>query len=400
MPRISKRFLEDSKHATTMSYAVVAEQVKKKPVIDLTLGQPDIQPPQTLVELLAVEARGLNAGRYPPPQGLRELREALASYMSEFYGVPAEPEDIVVLAGAKPGIAASMYAVCDPGQKVLIFTPHFYAYHNAARLLGLHPVHIPLSWDTGRLTADEEEVKRVFEEEKPCLVVINTPHNPTGLHMDPRLVSLVADLAAEKGATILSDEIYTWLVYRGSHEPLVKKLDSGLVIHLESFSKTLAVPGWRIGFIYAEHDVARAVTFFNANIYTGVPRFIQLAIAKYITAYREEMVEFVEKARRLYERRAQVVEEMIPHLEGLLDLYEPAAGFFLFPNAKGLIEKLGAKDAENLVGLLAREAGVLTVPGTVFGEQWRSYIRISLTAPESRLREAFSRIIELARRGA
>ncbi len=400
MARVSRRFREDSRHATTMSYAVVAERVKKKPVIDLTLGQPDIQPPQSLVELLAVEARGINAARYPPPQGLRELREALARYMSEFYGVDAEPEDIVVLSGAKPGIAASMYAVCDPGDAVLIFTPHFYAYVNAARMLGLRPVLLRLSWREERLGCSLEEVKRVFEEEKPCLAIINTPHNPTGLHMDRELVKTVVDLAEEKGAMVLSDEVYVWLVYRGVHEPLVKNYGTGTVIHLESFSKTLAVPGWRIGFIYADHEVARAVTFFNSNVYTGVPRFIQLALAKYLEAYREDMVEFIERARRLYERRAQVVAESAPLLEGLVELYEPEAGFFLFPRVKGLMDALGTSSVEELVGILAREAGVLTVPGTVFGSEWREYIRLSLTAPEARLREAISRIAGLARRGA
>ena len=398
MARVSRRYLEASGHATPMSYAFVYERGGGRPPIDLTIGQPDVKPPSVLVELLAAEARGVEASRYPPPQGLRELREALASYMAEFYGVDADPEDIVVLVGAKPGIAAAVYTVCDRGGRVVVFTPHFYAYEIASLMLDARPVFVRLSWDGGVLRADEEEVKRVFEEEKPCLAIINTPHNPTGLLMDDSLVELVADLCSETGCMVLSDEVYAWLVYRGSHRPLVSRYGPELVIHLESFSKTLAVPGWRIGFVYASSRIARAYTFFNANVYTGVPRFIQRAVARYISDYREDMLAFVDKARRLYERRAEALVEALELLRGLVDYYEPAAGFFVFLGTRGLEERLGVRDSEELASLLASKAGVLVVPGRVFGD-WPHHVRVSLTAPEARLKEAVSRIAELAARG-
>ncbi len=397
MVRVSRRYLEASSHATTMSYAFVHEG-KGRPPIDLTIGQPDVKPPSVLVELLASEARSVDASRYPPPQGLRELREALASYMREFYGVDAEPEDIVVLVGAKPGIAASIYSVCDRGGRVAVLTPHFYAYEIASLMLDAKPVFIRLSWEEGVLRADEEEVKRVFEEEKPCLTIINTPHNPTGLLLDEALLDLIADLASDHGSTILSDEVYAWLVYRGSHRPLVSRYGPNLVIHLESFSKTLAVPGWRLGFIYSESRLSRAYTFFNANVYTGVPRFIQRAVARYISDYREDMLAFVDRMRRLYEKRAQTLIEALNALEGLVDYYMPAAGFFVFLGTEGLEKRLGVKDSEELASLLASKAGVFVVPGRVFGD-WPHHVRVSLTAPEARLKEAVSRIAELAARG-
>ncbi|AEM38475.1 aminotransferase class I and II [Pyrolobus fumarii 1A] len=401
MARVSRRFLEDSSSgATTMAFAQLASEAKRKPVIDLTLGQPDVTPPQTLVELLATEARGVGASRYPPPQGLAEYREAVASYMRDFYGVDAEPERVVALAGAKPGIAAAIYSVCDHGDAMLVLTPHFYAYVNAARMLGVKPVMARLRWDGGRLFIDEDEVKKAFEEHKPCLVIVNTPHNPTGLHLDRETLKLIGDLASEHNTLVLSDEVYSWLVFRGEHVPLLRLLGEERVIHLESFSKTLAIPGWRVGFLYAPREVVKATVFFNSNVYTGIPRFIQLAVAKYITAYREDMVEYVERVRKLYGRRARVFTEALSQLEDLIDVYEPAAGFFLFPRVERLIEKLGVGSAERLVELMAREVGVLAVPGTVFGEEWRGYIRVSLTAPESRLREAAARIGELATRGA
>ncbi len=394
--RVSSRHLRASAHATTMSYAFVVEKAER-PVIDLTIGQPDVKPPSVLAELLASEARSADAPRYPPPQGLGELREAVASLLSEAYGVDAAPENIVVLVGAKPGIAAAIYALCDPGDSVLILSPHFYAYEIAAEMLETRPVVVKMKWERGLLEADEEEVKRVFEKHKPCLAIINTPHNPTGLHASPQLLDLIADLAVERGSAILSDEVYAWLVYRGSHEPLVARYGSELIVHLESFSKTLAIPGWRIGFIYAEPEVVRAVTFFNANVYTGAPRFIQRAVARYITDYREDMLAFVERMRRIYSRRASAFIEALAPLEGLVEAYMPAAGFFLFPRVKGLEERLGVSDSEELAGVLASRAGVLTVPGRVFGD-WPHHIRVSLTAPESKLREAASRIAELAAR--
>ena len=394
--RVSSRHLRASKHTTTMSYAFVVEKAER-PVIDLTIGQPDVKPPSVLVELLASEARGADASRYPPPQGLGELREAIASLLSEAYGVDAAPENIVVLVGAKPGIAGAVYALCDPGDAVLILSPHFYAYEIASEVLGAKTIVVKMRWERGVLEADEEEVKRVFERHRPCLTIINTPHNPTGLHASPSLLDLVADLAVEKGSAILSDEVYAWLVYRGSHEPLVAKYGTELVVHLESFSKTLAIPGWRVGFVYAEAEVVRALTFFNANIYTGVPRFIQRAVARYITDYREDMLAFVERMRRIYSKRASALLEALAPLQGLVDAYMPAAGFFLFPSVRGLEEKLGVRDSEELAGILASKAGVLTVPGRVFGD-WPHHIRVSLTAPESKLREAASRIAELAAR--
>jgi len=186
-------------------------------------------------------------------------------------------------------------------------------------------------------------------------------------------------------------------VYRGSYRPLVSRYGPGLVVHLESFSKTLAVPGWRIGFIYSEAPVARAITFFNANVYTGVPRFIQRAIARYLSDYREDMLSFVDRARRVYEKRAQALLEAMVSLGDLVEAYMPSAGFFLFPRFTGLLRKLGLRDTDELAATLASKAGVLIVPGRVFGD-WPQHARLSLTAPESRLREAVSRIAELAAR--
>ncbi len=396
MARISRRYLNDSSRGgTTIAYTELGREAKRQPVIDLTIGQPDLKPPSALVELLAIEARGAGASRYAPPQGLGEYREAVAELLSEAYGVDAEPDRVVALAGAKPGIGGSIYAACDPGDTVLVLTPHFYTYVIAPRMLGVRVELIPLSWSGGVLTLDEELLKKVFSEKRPCLVIVNTPHNPTGLLLEDSVVKLLGDLARDYNSVILSDEVYAWLVYRGTHTPLVKRLGDDIVVHLESFSKTLAVPGWRVGFAYAPPEMAKAISFFNANTYTCIPRFVQLAIAKYITSYRDDMVEYVEEARRIYSRRAEAMTTALEHLQGLVEGYLPAAGFFLFPRVAGLLEKLGLRDSSSLAELLAREAGVLVVPGTVFGD-WREYIRVSLTHPEARLREAVTRIAELA----
>ncbi len=386
---------DSSQGGTTIAYTELGKASRKQPVIDLTIGQPDLKPPSTLVELLVIEARGASASRYAPPQGIGEYREAIADLLSEAYGVDAEPERVVALAGAKPGIAGSIYAACDPGETVVVLTPYFYTYTIAPRMLGARVEIIRLEWDGGLLGVDEEALKNLFSEKRPCLIIINTPHNPTGLLLSDSIVKLVGDLARDYGTLVLSDEVYSWLVYRGSHTPLLKRLGDDIVVHLESFSKTLAVPGWRIGFAYAPRDVAKALSFYNANVYTCVPRFVQLAIAKYITSYRDDMVEYVEEARKTYSRRADAIVEALDSLSGLIEAYPPAAGFFIFPRVRSLLEKLGLRDAGELAELLAREAGVLVVPGTVFGD-WPEYIRVSLTHPEARLREAVKRIAEVA----
>lgn len=334
--------------------------------IRLDAGDPDHGPPAEVLEVLAREVRG-GLG-YTPSSGLRELRERIA----EMHGV--EVREVVITPGAKAAIAALIHRA----SKVGVFAPHWSGYEAAASFFGKALVAHRLSPESGWVPRNEDAESLAG---KADLVILNYPNNPTGAVIDEARARGVIEVLRDAGATIVSDEAYRDIVFKG-RGLVMAELVSGGVASVYSFSKTFALPGLRVGYVVGDADLVEHVRRFIASTYTGVPRFAQAAALKAL----DLLEEYSGRVRRLYMGRLGTV---ISHLnKGLFEFTPPRGGLYLF-----LRIRCGLGGASLAYRLARRGVGVF--PGEAFGGEWfRQYIRVSLTAPAETLVEGIGIITE------
>ncbi len=335
-------------------------------VVHLEIGEPDFDTPEAIK---AAAAAAMRAGytHYTPSAGSMDLREAIADYAGAFRGIPYAPRNVVVGPGAKPLIWNTLCALLDPGDEFVYFDPAYPAYASAASYLQANVTAIPLlesrNW---RMDLDELE-RRVSDRTK--LLVINSPHNPTGGVLQLDDLERIAELARQHDFLVLADEIYSRNFY----------LDRGFVsiaslpgmrertIVVDGFSKAYAMTGWRLGYALMPEELANVVTLFNNNTFSCVTSFVQQAG---IAALKgpDEPVRTMNALFR--ERRDRIVGGLnqIPGFSCAL----PEGAFYAFPN----ISKI-TRDDRALANFLLEEAGVACTWGSAFGAAGKGYLRFS-----------------------
>jgi aspartate/methionine/tyrosine aminotransferase len=352
-------------------------------VIHLEIGEPDFPTPEHVVE---AGVRALRDGdtRYGPPAGLPALREAVAASLRE-RGVEAAPEQVVVTSGAKPMLFYAMLALVEPGDEVLVPDPGFPIYASVARFAGGVPVPYPLDGARG-FTVDPELLARLVTR-RTRLLVLNSPHNPTGGVLDGETLARIAALAARHRVTVLSDEIYAGHVY-GPPAPSAAAFPEirGQTVLVDGVSKTYAMTGWRLGWGVMPAALAERVTRMVVNSTSCAPGFVQRAALAALTGPRAPVEAM---AAELRARRALVAEGLnrLPGVRCAL----PAGAFYAFPDVSGLLSRRGL-DARGLAGRLLSGHGVACLAGSAFGPGGEGYLRLAYTAPRPVLREALARM--------
>jgi aspartate aminotransferase len=350
-------------------------------IVHLEIGEPDFPTPLNIVE---AAKRALDEGwtHYGPAQGLPELRETIAGYISQTRSIKVGPEHVSVVPGGKPIIFFPMLALLEPGDEVIYPNPGFPIYESMIQFLGAKPVPIPLIEERG-FSFDLMRFRESINS-RTKMVILNSPHNPTGGLIPEEDVREIAELVRDRDLIILSDEIYSRIYYTAESPVSIASLPGMLekTIILDGFSKTYAMTGWRMGYGVMPEWLVDAVSKLMVNSNSCTASFIQRAGIEALNGPQDAVRSMVEEFRRRRDAFCAALNE-VPGFRCVL----PGGAFYAFVNVEGTRMRSKA-----LADYLLEEAGVSCLDGAAFGAYGDGYIRFSYANSLDNLMEAARRI--------
>jgi aspartate/methionine/tyrosine aminotransferase len=368
---------------TETAFEVLAKaralEAKGRTIVHLEIGEPDFDTP---APIRAAAIRAIEEGftHYGPSAGLPEVREAIAQYIAKDRGLPVAPEQVVVTPGGKPVLTFAVLACVNPGDEVIVPNPGFPIYESAVRFAGGTPVSLALREDR-QFRFGAADVEALLTP-RTRMLVLNSPHNPTGSVLEPKDLDEIAALVREREIFVLSDEIYSKILYEGTHGTIATRPGMAeRTIILDGFSKTYAMTGWRLGYGIMNPTLAKHVARLATNVYSCATSFVQRAAPTALHGPQDEVRAMVAEFRR---RREAIVDGLnaIPGIR----CAKPSGAFYVFPNITGL----GMKSSQVETALL-EEAGVAALSGTAFGSNGEGYIRFSYANSIENIREGLKR---------
>jgi aspartate aminotransferase len=351
-------------------------------IIHLEIGEPDFDTPANVVEA-AVDALHSGWTHYGPSAGLPELRQTIADYVSRSRGVKVAAEEVVVVPGGKPVIFFTMLALIDEGDEVIYPNPGFPIYESMINYVGGRA--IPVQLREGRdFSLDVNELATLITD-RTKLIILNSPQNPTGGVMERKEVEQLAKVIGDRNILVLSDEIYSRLLFEGEHFSIMSVPGmQDRTILLDGFSKTYAMTGWRMGYGVMRPDLAAHITRLMTNSNSCTASFTQMAG---IEALRGDQTS-VDHMCAEFKRRRDVFVAGLNKIRGF-SCRLPKGAFYVFPN----ITKTGWK-SKPLADALLEQAGVAALSGTAFGEFGEGYLRFSVANSLENLQQALDRIAQ------
>ncbi|MBI2179089.1 MAG: LL-diaminopimelate aminotransferase [Candidatus Tectomicrobia bacterium] len=386
MPAISIERAERLKRLPPYLFAMIDKMKQEaiaegKDIISLGIGDPDLPTPGHVIEELAAAARRPENHQYPSYEGLLSFRKGCADWYGWRFGVALDPRtEVLSLIGSKEGIAHISLAFTNPGDYALVPDPAYPVYEIGTYFAGGKPHFMPLKEERGFLPdlgAVPADVAK-----KARLIFINYPNNPTAACAEAGFYREVVEFARSHDLIVCSDNAYSEMSFDGYQPASFLSVPGAKEVGVEfhSCSKTYNMTGWRIGFAVGNADVLAGLGAIKTNVDSGVFQAVQEAGLRALTADQAGVGEM----RRTYQRRRDVM------LEGLKELglraNKPKATFYLWVKCPG-----GYTSMEFTARLL-KTSGVVTTPGVGFGKSGEGYVRMALTVPEPRLREAVARI--------
>jgi LL-diaminopimelate aminotransferase len=354
-------------------------------VIRLDIGNPDLPPPEGVVEALCQSARQPGHHGYPDYRGLPALREAIAGYYQRRFSVGLDPDTgILPLIGSKEGIVNLALACVDPGDLVLVPNPGYAPYALGAALAGAEVYAFPLLPERGFLPDLDAIPKDIAD--RAVLMWLNYPNNPTGASADLGFFAQVVDFARRHDLLLCHDTSYCEVTYDGYVAPSLLQVSGALDVAVEfgSFSKTYNMAGWRIGMAVGNADVLTSLAHVKANVDSGIFRPLQEAAIRSLTIDPA----WVSRRNEVYRERLEAV------LHGLraigMEAAQPRATFYVWVRVPA-----GWTSETFALTLLERE-GVAVAPGSFFGPAGEGYVRFSVVTPIARIREAMERMRRFA----
>ncbi|MFN8525469.1 MAG: aminotransferase class I/II-fold pyridoxal phosphate-dependent enzyme [Chloroflexota bacterium] len=366
-----------------LTYALIAEGKRFDKVIALSRGDPDFATPAHIVEAARGAMRAPSLAP-PPVEGLPELRRAIAERVARVNGIHVDPNDgVVVTNGGQEALFLMVVAALGEGDGMLVPDPSYATYYDALRFARAERVPVP-TFARESFRIDPERVDALVDRHPNVrALLLISPGNPTGAVSSPSDVRALASIAAERGLTILADDIYDRFVYDGAAHLSPASLPdaSGRTLTLNACSKTYAMTGWRIGWIVGPEPLMARIREIKAALSGGTSVVCQQAALAALTGPQEA----VDEMRTTMARRRSIVTAAFARV-GLLQS-EPMGGQFIFADAGSL----GISSLELALRVLEEEQ-VLIAPGLSFGEEWGTHIRVTFLQPEDVLAEAMERL--------
>ena len=379
--RLAKRM---SRLGTETAFEVLvrarALEAQGKHIVHLEIGEPDFNTPANIIEA-GVEALHQGHTHYGPSAGLPELRQAIAEDVAKSRGIEVKADEVVVVPGGKPIIFFTILALVEEGDEVIYPNPGFPIYESLINFLGAKavPVHVREDRD---FRLDVNEVKDLITA-RTKLIIINSPHNPTGGVMTRQDIEDLATAIGDRDIMVLSDEIYGRLLFEGEHYSIaaVPGMKDRTII-LDGFSKTYAMTGWRMGYGVMRPDLATHIARLMTNSNSCTATFTQRAGIEAIRGDQGEAVRMNEEFRK----RRDMFVKGINQIKGF-SCRLPHGAFYTFPN----IKQTGWQ-SKKLADALLDQAGVAGLSGTAFGAFGEGYLRFSVANSIENLNLALDRI--------
>jgi len=379
--RISRKI---DRLSTDSAFVVLARaqalESRGRNVVHLEIGEPCFDTP---ANIRAAGSRAIEDGltRYCNSQGVVALREEIARELQRTRGLRVPVERIIVGSGAKPLIFFSILALLDDGDEAVYPAPLFPVFQSAVGFAGARAVPVPLREELDFRFDMDEFRTRITPRTR--LIILNSPHNPTGGVLTPDDVREVAELAIERDLLVLSDEVYDHMYYEEPPASILALdgMDDRSVL-VTGFSKTYAMTGWRLGYsVVPDWLVEPVVRLINSSA-SCTPQFVQMAGVEALTGPQSDSADMM---RALRERRDLMVQGLneIPGISCRV----PRGAFYAFPNVRSL-----GLTSSDLAALLLDEGGVATLPGTAFGPEGEGYLRLCFSTSEANILEALTRI--------
>jgi aspartate/methionine/tyrosine aminotransferase len=369
---------------TESAFVVLARaralEAQGRSIIHLEIGEPDFNTPEHIKDA-AIASLHANRTHYTPAAGIAELRQAIAEYVKRTRGVDVTPANVVVSPGAKPIIAATLMALLNPNDEVIIPDPAYPAYRSITTYVGAKPVSLPLL--EARDFRFEISALEAAITSKTKILVLNSPHNPTGGILTPDDIAAIAGVVRKHDMLVVSDEIYSRHAYDrefASYYGLAGMPERTILI--DGFSKAWAMTGWRLGFGVMPAYIAEAVTSLILNTVSCTATFVQDAAIQALTGPDEP----VQAMRDEFLRRRNLLVEGLNRIPGV-SCRLPGGAFYVFPN----ISKIESDDIK-LANYLLDDAGVAVLGGSTFGPYGKGYLRLSYANSEENIREALERL--------
>jgi aminotransferase len=357
-------------------------------VISLGPGEPDFGSPANIIKA-AKKALDQGMTHYSPVAGRSDFKRAIIKKLRRDNRIEAGEENIIVTCGSTEAILLALIATIDPGEGVMLPDPGFLSYKPTVEVLNGIPISVPLLEGDG-FQPDSDVMEKLIIPEKTRVLIINSPSNPTGTVFTKKVLEEVADFVVEHRLLVVSDEAYEKLVYGDARHISMGSLNgmSDYVMTLHSFSKTYAMPGFRLGYACGPEEVIGAMTRLHVFSSLTAPTVSQVAGIEALNGPQGA----VEKMRKEYDRRRRMILKRAREVPGW-SCHEPQGAFYVFPN----VRSIGMKSLEASEWLL-REAKVATIPGTEFGRAGEGFVRLSYAASYEKIGKAMDRIEKAVRK--
>jgi aspartate/methionine/tyrosine aminotransferase len=351
-------------------------------IIHLEVGEPDFPTPECIVEA-AQKALREGHTRYTSSLGLLELREAVAEWYCDRYGVSISPYRVVVTSGSSPAMLLAFTAMLERGDRVILSDPHYACYPNFLLHLDAQPVFVKTQPDQ-KFQCTSSGISGEIDD-KTKAIVVNSPANPTGTLIEREEMRALCEL----GPTVVSDEIYHGLVYEGKESSALEFTDNAVVIN--GFSKLFAMTGWRLGYLIVPAEYVRTIQVLQQNFFISPNDFVQhggLAALKEADEDAARMVARFDERRRFVLKRLREIGLNVP--------CEPRGAFYVWVDCQGFGE-----DSLAFANRILDETGVALAPGMDFGKSGRRFLRISYANSVENIAEGMDRLGKfiLANRG-
>lgn len=380
--RISKSI---SPAVTQMKQKAGQLEAKGNELIYLLRGEPDFDTPPHIREA-AIKSLQEGETHYPPPNGIPGLRQAIADRMLRDFEMSLNPdEEIIVTTGATMGIYIAIQAIVDPGDEVILFDPIYDPYRSVISMTDGVPVYVPAKSEHGHFFVPIDSISKVISPNTKAILV-NNPWNPTGSVMTLEELHAIIELAVQHNLIIIVDEIYEHLVFEEHQHHCLASISPQAkerTITINSFSKSYAMTGWRLGYNIAAPQLTKAMLSVAHQFSRSATNFVQHAGVSALSDSQEATQTMV----KTYAQRRDYLTEKLSALESA-NPHPPEGTFFYFVDVRSY-----GKDSQSIADYLLNQAHVVTIPGSVYGPGGEGYIRLSFAYDETVLEKGLDAIV-------
>ncbi len=375
------------------AFVVLAEVTKLKEqgrdIVNFGVGEPDFDTPLN-IKNAGIKAINDNMTHYSPPAGVPDFRRSVARYISATRNIDIDMDNVIITPSTKPAIFNAISALIDSGDEVIYPNPGYPIYESLINYVGGKSVPLPLL-EEKEFSFDINDLKKAVTD-KTRMIIINSPQNPTGGILSKEDLKAIAKIAIENDIWVMSDEIYSRIVYDGEFNSIISiEGMKDRTILVDGFSKVYAMTGWRLGYGIMPKELIVQMIALNTNIITCTATFTQYAGIEGLEGPQDDTYRMVEE----FKVRRDIIVAGLNDIKGFKCLL-PKGAFYVFPNVTQACRNLGLKDSQAMQQLLLHDGNVAVLPRTSFGirnaDEKEEYIRLSYATSRENIEEGLARI--------